>query len=140
MQEKSNGVACDARRAANGVLDANASLVRSNVPPRFRRTVAASGGRAAIVRRSEIDRSCGLGKPRRVPCHNGDHVATVAPNLRWAATWLRHHAPCGVLGPRSGLLRPASSRSLRVRCLEASGVSMPAGMADAASTALDSTV
>jgi len=55
-------------------------------PPSDRRTVAPSGDREAIDRRSEIDRPCGLGKPRRVPYDDGDHVATFAATPRHRTT------------------------------------------------------
>lgn len=48
------------------------------VAPGVRREIARNGDRQAVERRSEIDRSGGLGKPRGVPCDQGDHVATFA--------------------------------------------------------------
>lgn len=45
-------------------------------PPGIRRRIARNGDRQAIRRRSEIDRSGGLGKPRRGPCDDGDRGAT----------------------------------------------------------------
>ncbi len=99
--------------------------------PESRRRAARNGGREAMQRRSEIDRSGGLGKSRRVPCDDGDHVAPfaatpatsdtlalrdrrgvragVATDLRRRATWLPHHAPprhdrgAGATRPQGGV-------------------------------------
>ena len=90
-------------------------------PPGRRRGVASSGVRAAMLWRSEIDRSGGLGKPYFKQCYEGDHVATsaatphhrttrwhslprdrrgawvgVAPDRRRVATWLPHYAAAAV--------------------------------------------
>ena len=75
--ERSHQIPCE--RKATGV--ANAAILGSVVemfPASERRPVADSGDRAANQRRSEIDREDGLGKPGRVPCQEGDHVATAA--------------------------------------------------------------
>ena len=69
------------REKSNGSCEQNAGILGSVVemfPAGERRPVAASGDRAANHRRSEIDREDGLGKPGRVPCQEGDHVATAA--------------------------------------------------------------
>lgn len=97
------------------------SPLAASAPP-VRRWFAGSGGRPAMPRRSETDRESGLGKPRGMPCYEGDHVAAEAatppegdtlalvpsgptrrpggvatgPEVR-PATWLPHHAPSGVL-------------------------------------------
>src|SRR5437016_5626791 len=58
--------------------DLNTKLLSVNAPPGGRRGIARNGDRAAINRRSEIDRYGGSGEPRGVPCDEGDHVATFA--------------------------------------------------------------
>ncbi len=101
--------------------DATVRAVRQS-PPKGRRGIARNGDRAAIDRRSEIDRSGGLGKPRGGPCHEGDHVATSAATpatgrhagtrslVTDAAPGRGSHPTCVGSRHGSGTMRPAASR------------------------------
>jgi hypothetical protein len=128
---------------------------RDEEPPAGRHTAACSGERAAIPRRSEIDHSCGLGKPRE--CHAMMETASTA----YAATPTRDDTlalvprdrrgrPGGGRGrlrgprrgsrtlrpppsrPRSGSIRPARCRPKDLPCLPAFGVSVLSSTANAA--------
>jgi hypothetical protein len=116
MQEKTKAV----RSSFTGIRRSNSPRAEPTDPPGDRREVAWTGERAADGRRSEIDRSCGLGKPRGGPCHHGDRVAPfaatptpndtlalvprdrrgagvgVAADLRRCATRLPHHTAFAV--------------------------------------------
>ena len=131
--------------------------VRCQSTPRVRRWIARDGDREAVGRRSEIDRSGGLGKPRGEPCGDGDHVATFAATphhrtTRWHSlprdrrgAWVGGRtrpasgrdvapAPCAAASrPRSGFHAARKKRAARechASMREASGVSVPAGTAD----------
>ena len=81
-------------------------------PPSVRREIARNGDREAIQRRSEIDRSSGLGKPRGGPCDEGDHVATFVTTPHHRTTrW--HSLPRDRRGAwAGGRNRPASGRDM----------------------------
>lgn len=128
-----------------------AEFLRDKCSPSGRNTLAGTSEPAAMPRRSEIDHSGGLEKPRGVPCEHGAHVAAaaatpagddtlslrflsdrrgasagVAPHIRGAATWLRHHAPCGVSAAErchAASEGPAGDAELPsvVRCVRAGG-------------------
>src|SRR5258706_6728870 len=74
MRERKSGSEVERSRRR----DLATKLPTVNAPPGGRRGIARNGDRAAINRRSEIDRSSGSGEPRGVPCDEGDHVATSA--------------------------------------------------------------
>src|SRR5438552_4018592 len=75
MRERKRGIG-PGKGSAGGHCET--SGIARQVPPDVRRWIARDGDRAAVERRSEIDLTSGLGKPRGVLCGYGDHVATFA--------------------------------------------------------------